>query len=553
MKPPGVVYTFYSYKGGVGRSMALANTAVLMAAQGARVLAIDWDLEAPGLEAYFSSATKLARDPVVTPGVVDLLTSHRDGLMLEWRDAVIECGFPGGTVDLITSGAKAGDYRRRVQSLDWDRLYRDCAIGNQIEQWRGEWVTAYDFVLVDSRTGITDVGDICTALLPDALVLLFVTNRQNLEGVLDAAQRARQIKAELPSSTGKLLCIPIPARDERDHEYETSLEWQSRFAAVFADYYSEWLPRQVTANDALSRLFIPYVAAWSFGERLPVLESERERSDPRSLGAAYMRIARLLTSQVDWNSIDGFAADADRLSARLELARSREQAKEESRRIREQLDALRSRPLDPVLEAEYQRSRDEYQALRRALAGDAELSTSGSVPLWQRILVLIVVAMVLASGVGLISGRDPSSGQPSKILEGLSATAVETRLRYIELARDDGLRWPNSAQYYAPGLIDGLGDADPVVRTACLRALNAFLRAGVIRSTEIAVAFKPRFDLNNAETNLQSRINAIGAFGDTDHRDDYLLGELDEIARADRSTEAKEAASRAATRMRSLP
>src|SRR5438874_11280472 len=49
----GRIYTFYSYKGGTGRSMALANFAWIMAASGKRVLVIDWDLEAPGLHRYF--------------------------------------------------------------------------------------------------------------------------------------------------------------------------------------------------------------------------------------------------------------------------------------------------------------------------------------------------------------------------------------------------------------------------------------------------------------------------------------------------------------------
>lgn len=47
------VITFYSYKGGTGRSMALANTAWILASAGNRVLTIDWDLEAPGLHRYF--------------------------------------------------------------------------------------------------------------------------------------------------------------------------------------------------------------------------------------------------------------------------------------------------------------------------------------------------------------------------------------------------------------------------------------------------------------------------------------------------------------------
>ena len=48
------IVTFYSYKGGVGRSMALANIAVLLARRGLKVLMVDWDFEAPGLDRYFS-------------------------------------------------------------------------------------------------------------------------------------------------------------------------------------------------------------------------------------------------------------------------------------------------------------------------------------------------------------------------------------------------------------------------------------------------------------------------------------------------------------------
>src|SRR5438128_11610272 len=49
----GEVVTFYSYKGGTGRSMLLANVAWILACNGKKVLTIDWDLEAPGLHRYF--------------------------------------------------------------------------------------------------------------------------------------------------------------------------------------------------------------------------------------------------------------------------------------------------------------------------------------------------------------------------------------------------------------------------------------------------------------------------------------------------------------------
>src|SRR5262249_12083604 len=52
-RAPGRILTFYSYKGGTGRSMTLANVAWILACNGKRGLAIDWDLEAPGLHRYF--------------------------------------------------------------------------------------------------------------------------------------------------------------------------------------------------------------------------------------------------------------------------------------------------------------------------------------------------------------------------------------------------------------------------------------------------------------------------------------------------------------------
>jgi len=48
----GRIITFYSYKGGTGRTMALANAAWILASNRFRVLIVDWDLEAPGLHRY---------------------------------------------------------------------------------------------------------------------------------------------------------------------------------------------------------------------------------------------------------------------------------------------------------------------------------------------------------------------------------------------------------------------------------------------------------------------------------------------------------------------
>src|SRR6478752_1869153 len=58
----GSVITFYSYKGGTGRTMALANVAWILAANGKRVLVVDWDLESPGLDRFFA--------PFIEPGTL---------------------------------------------------------------------------------------------------------------------------------------------------------------------------------------------------------------------------------------------------------------------------------------------------------------------------------------------------------------------------------------------------------------------------------------------------------------------------------------------------
>ena len=71
------VYTFYSYKGGVGRSMALANVAALLSKWGQKVLVVDWDLEAPGIEKYFESdSQELTKIRKRKKGLIDIIKGH---------------------------------------------------------------------------------------------------------------------------------------------------------------------------------------------------------------------------------------------------------------------------------------------------------------------------------------------------------------------------------------------------------------------------------------------------------------------------------------------
>ena len=65
--------TFYSYKGGVGRSLAIANVACVLARDyGKRVLLVDWDLEAPGLHRFFGLESES-----LGPGLMDILDDYK--------------------------------------------------------------------------------------------------------------------------------------------------------------------------------------------------------------------------------------------------------------------------------------------------------------------------------------------------------------------------------------------------------------------------------------------------------------------------------------------
>jgi len=282
--------------------MALANAAALLAKWGHRVLVVDWDLEAPGLERFFAKVKPDIREVrKVTPGIVDLVQAKRDGGNLHWRDCVIPVGFPdGSSLSLLSAGRNGDDYSVRLHSLNFGDLFDKHDLGSYIEKLRDEWIPEFDFVLVDSRTGVTDIGGICTVHLADILVLVFTATGSSSDGARQIVDRARQAQEHLPLDRGRLLALPLPARDESRTEYQRAAEWKVKFADMFGDLYRDWLPTGKSAQDAIEQLRIPYVPFWSFGEDLPVIEEGT--TDPYSLGRAYEVLARFLAARLDWET-----------------------------------------------------------------------------------------------------------------------------------------------------------------------------------------------------------------------------------------------------------
>jgi cellulose biosynthesis protein BcsQ len=309
---PGTVVTFYSYKGGVGRSFTLVNVAVLLARWGYRVLCIDWDLEAPGLHDYFRPM--MGAGP--TSGVVDLVDdflADKDHLA-DHRTRLAGVG----SLDLIAAGRADADYVGRVQEINWARLYED-GFGDYLERCRERWTAEYDFVLLDSRTGVSDIGGICTAHLPDRLVVLFTANVQSMRGAVDIAERANVARDRLPYDRPQLTVLPLLSRFDAREEYDRAEEWRRICLAETKGLFHNWLDRSVPADLMSRHLTLPYISYWSFGEQLPV----RTETTPAAgqISFALETVAAVVAQHFDRTDLLAENRDAYVAAARTENRR----------------------------------------------------------------------------------------------------------------------------------------------------------------------------------------------------------------------------------------
>jgi hypothetical protein len=109
-------------------------------------------------------------------------------------------------------------YQQRLYSIKFDRLYEE-GIGQPLFRHFKKVVrdsNLYDYVLIDSRTGLSDEGSICTRDLADHLVVLTGLNRQNVEGTV---RFLRQLKAG-DWAEGRIIFVasPVPVHYEELRE-----------------------------------------------------------------------------------------------------------------------------------------------------------------------------------------------------------------------------------------------------------------------------------------------------------------------------------------------
>lgn len=181
--------TFYSYKGGVGRSLALSNIAIRLSEYNKRVCVLDFDLEAPGLNFKFKHYKK-SKD--IEFGLVDYIHKFScEGSVPEkiapYSIKLTPINKLFQIIDYVPAGnTDSSDYWKKLSMIKWSEMfYSEGAQGlNFVLDMKNKIQKEFnpDFLLIDSRTGITDIAGITLKILADEVVIMAVNNGENIYG-----------------------------------------------------------------------------------------------------------------------------------------------------------------------------------------------------------------------------------------------------------------------------------------------------------------------------------------------------------------------------------
>ena len=252
--------TFYSYKGGVGRTLALANVAYLIATDKSdpcSVLVWDFDLEAPGLHDILGCKWGRKRR-----GFVDLVDTYLQKTKIP---NVSEYIYPTSVdgIDILPAG-RSKDYGAKLANINWQEIYSRARGYDFLQKLKGDInVLGYEYVLIDARTGYSDVGGICTLHLPEVAVLLFRLNNQNISGIQRIYKTIQDWEEQPNGQTIQVFPVISPA-------------WP--FASLEAN---EQMKKAKEAFPRLPLNIISFEAALTFGEKVICREQENFEITPK--------------------------------------------------------------------------------------------------------------------------------------------------------------------------------------------------------------------------------------------------------------------------------
>ena len=479
MAIPGHIITFYSYKGGTGRSMALANIAWVLASAGRKVLMIDWDLEAPGLHRYFRPFL-IDEDLRSSDGLIELadryanaairptegsvaddwfepLTDYSDHLVtIDYREFPQE-----GRLDLLPAGRQNDEYAVKVNTFDWRNFYNRLGGGGFFEAVKVRARREYDYILIDSRTGVSDTSGICSVQMPDTLVVCFTYNNQSIRGasgearsavarrkLLEDEQRTRRLKAPratIAHSPRAYTVYPVPMRV--DYSESDRLELRRAYARTEFDSF---VKGQSAAVTYWTDVEVPHHAYYSYEEVLsPFKDNAR---DPKTVLYSFVSICRRITGN-DVADYKGTISPDRQREIRERYAdtgitmSSGTAAAPASQETEEQVLVRRADAAMASLSAAEQRLaiRIFLRLVRLGTPGEGAADTAARVPLTEFTDGERVVIITLQNADLLVISAEPADRSPGRPGD---VRGLDHAERFVRLADERLVRgWPSLIQW----------------------------------------------------------------------------------------------------------
>ncbi|XZO04415.1 MAG: tyrosine-protein kinase family protein [Microcoleus sp.] len=237
---PAIV-SFFSFKGGVGRTSALVATALTLARNGHRVAVVDLDLEAPGLATIFSP------DSSNNLGVIDYLLEKKIQNQ-DWklRTHIIPIneqtllGDYGQPLQLLPAGTVDDNYLEKLARLDFQNLV-DGELQSTMQNMLRELESAVrplDFILMDARAGFHDIGGLAITNLSHGVVIFGTQSRQSWAGLTHVIRHLASsgVDERLPLI---LVHSMAPASEISGRETELTEFREQAYDLFQENYYSE--------------------------------------------------------------------------------------------------------------------------------------------------------------------------------------------------------------------------------------------------------------------------------------------------------------------------
>ena len=259
------VISFYSFKGGMGRTTALAATALILAQKGCNVLAIDTDIEAPGLSSFFFDDSRIKR------GTVDFFVEYQadESYAPDIRDYLIEVDDASlkeevsGKIFVLPAGQTNEGYLSKLARIDYQDVKMDGMRKTMVRliklsvDFLQQKEKKVDYILLDSRAGFHDMGGVVTFQIPHVIVLVGRDNRQSWRGIKEAILLAGTTQEErIPFVLIDSMCEVIPGIAKQQRE-----AFKKQAYTLCCDFYylvSEMLPGLEAVDAPHAPVYIPY-------------------------------------------------------------------------------------------------------------------------------------------------------------------------------------------------------------------------------------------------------------------------------------------------------